>query len=195
MAATPPANAAERVRQRVRDLLDQEGRDPEGQRRTRAGLARWIPKSAASVTQKINVPDGKRKFGLDELDRIAKYFDVSPGELVAYEDSAFHELRPAERRWLTHYQNLPRAQRDAFLGLLDYFMAASPAETRLHRIVSQLRRLSDEDLQHFEWHVNETVRLSSGAPSTATARALRALDAESAKRVRKSRQARQKRTG
>jgi transcriptional regulator with XRE-family HTH domain len=122
---------------------------------------------------------GDQNLRLDYLDAIADALNLSPSELIRYDDATLRELTPSEMRLLTHYRNWPRAVQDHWLEMLDYFASTVPDQATaelleklratprgLRRpVLSWLARLLEEGIPPEA--ATGGVELSSGEVSTA----------------------------
>lgn len=127
------ADARTRVRQRIKRLLEDRGQ-------TNRAFAKWLGHQDQWVS---NLLAGRFALSLDELDRVALFFRVPPGEIVRVSDEPW-ELAPTEMRVVRALRMLPPAVRDHLVTLADYLVGATPEEVE---ILKGVRALSDEDVE------------------------------------------------
>lgn len=101
-------HAGERVRRRIRALLDEVAM-------TQVEFAERMGKSAAWSYKCLN---GGSWLGLDDLDKAANVLGVQPADLVRNPEDEMVELSFAERRLIEALRKLPQAARDALLVLV-----------------------------------------------------------------------------
>jgi transcriptional regulator with XRE-family HTH domain len=87
---SPQMNAMQRVRRRLAALLDE--RTPAGKLRQKR-LAKYLNKSEAWIS---NILAGRKGLRLVDLDAVAEFFNLPPGELVRHDDDLLVELTPSE---------------------------------------------------------------------------------------------------
>lgn len=126
------SEARTRIRQRIRRLLEDRGK-------TNRALAQWLGHGDQWVS---NLLAGRFSLSLDELDRVAKFFNVPPGEIVRTSDEPW-ELSPTEMRVVRALRMLPPPVRDHYATLLDYTIGTTPDEIGL---LTRIRELSEENL-------------------------------------------------
>lgn len=124
-------DARTRVRQRLRRLLDDQGK-------TNRALADWIGHREQWVS---NLLAGRFPLSLDELDRVAQFVRVPPSELVRQSDDPW-ELTPTEMRMVRALRLLPMSVRDHLVILADYLIGVTPEEVDL---LTQIRSLTEDE--------------------------------------------------
>ena len=150
MAPDAPA----RVRQQIKRLLEDRGR-------TQRALALALGHGDQWAS---NVLAGRQMLSLRDLDRIALFFGVPPGELVRLQDDSW-ELSPTEMRVVRGLRFLPPSVRDHYAILLDYTIGTTPDEIELLR---RIRELDDESLRVVERWID--LKRFEQAPAPAAAR-------------------------
>lgn len=105
-----------RIRKRIRTRLDELGM-------TARELARAVGHDDAWIS---GVLAGAHGLHWKDFDAVANKLNLSPSELVRYDDSEVRELSPSEMRLLRHYQAWPKAMQLRWLDLLDHFSATTP---------------------------------------------------------------------
>ena len=125
-----------RMRRRIEarlDELEMTGRE----------LARAVGHDDAWISGLLK---GSQGLQWKDFDAVADKLNLSPSELVRYDDTGLREVTPSEMRLLRHYQAWPQGMRDRWLGILDHFAQSVPdAETavlleRLRAMPRSLRR-------------------------------------------------------
>lgn len=112
-------DARTRIRQRIRRLLEDRGK-------TNRALAQWLGHGDQWVS---NLLAGRFPLSLDELDRVAKFLNVPPSEIVRESDDPW-ELTPTEMRAIRALRMLPPHIRDHEVEHLDYLIGATPEESQ-----------------------------------------------------------------
>ena len=117
-------HAAGRVRQRIEDWLNAQ---PKGQKKgLKKRLAEAVPYRFGKPKSYSWVSDILRKSGktvdvqLRDLDAIARFMGVPPGELVRRDEDHYVEVTASELRLLTGFRALPDAIRTHLMAYLDY---------------------------------------------------------------------------
>lgn len=110
-------DAKTRVRQRIKRLLEDRGA-------TQRQLAQWLGHGDQWVS---NLLAGRHALSLSELDRVAAFFKVPPGEIVRMSEEPW-ELSPSEMRMMRALRMLPEVVRDHLVTLADYLIGATPDE-------------------------------------------------------------------
>lgn len=141
-----------RIRQRIKRLL-------EDRHRTQRQLAKWLGHGDQWASGLLS---GKTPLMLDELDRVALFFRVPPGEIVRISDEPW-ELAPTEMRVVRALRMLPPAVRDHLVTLADYLIGATPEEVEL---LKKVRLISDEDVRVMENWLNLRIQLRDNALTT-----------------------------
>ena len=108
-------DAPARVRQRIARLLEDRGR-------TQRALAHHLGHGDQWVS---NLMAGRHVLSLKELDRVADFFNVPPGEIVRVADEPW-ELTPTEMRVVRALRMLPPAIRDHLVTLADTWFGPPP---------------------------------------------------------------------
>lgn len=134
-----PQTAADRLRRRISEWLSASG--------TLAQLAERLEMSSGSLHERLyGRKKGKHRkippFPVEDLEKVAEFFDVSLLELLADENDALWSLREDECRVVTHYRNLPREHRERIIGLLDFLVPVGHRENELRELAVKLRRLT-----------------------------------------------------
>jgi len=124
-------DARTRVRQRIRRLLDDQGK-------TNRALAKWIDHREQWVS---NMLAGRFPLSLDEIDRVALFLNVPASELIRHSEDPW-ELSPTEMRMVRALRMLPTSVRDHLVMLADYLIGVTPAEVDL---LTQIRQLTEDE--------------------------------------------------
>lgn len=167
-------DAATRLRQRIVRLLDDRGQ-------TQRALARALGHGDQWAS---NLLSGRQQLAWDDLDKVAKFLNVPPGELVRVSDEPW-ELTPTEMRVVRALRMLPPAIRDHLVTLADYLIGATPDEVEL---LKRVRQLTPAELHRIEHWIDVTLLAQGSAPELATHADLQvtsAMRAASARRARK----------
>lgn len=130
LPASMPESPRTRVRQRIKRLLEDRGR-------TQREFAQWLGHGDQWAS---NLLRGEFTLSLDEIDRVAAFLNVPPGELVRVSDEPW-ELTPTEMRVVRALRMLPPPVRDTFAQLADWTIGVLPDELDLLMII---RRLDDD---------------------------------------------------
>lgn len=127
----PPSMAADttrtRIRQRIKRLLEDRGK-------TQRAFAQWLGHGDQWASSLFA---GRMALSLDDLDRVAAFFNVPPGEIVRVSDEAW-ELTPTEMRVVRALRMLPPPVRDHMVTLADYLIGTTPDEVELLRRIRSL---------------------------------------------------------
>jgi hypothetical protein len=113
--------ASERVRQRIKEWVDQHGYGSQRQ------LARSVPAKFGEPHGDQWISDlvkGKADLRLKDLDPIADAMGVPPGWLVRRPDRNYEELSMQESKLLRYFRSLPETVRHGFITWMDYFFRA-----------------------------------------------------------------------
>lgn len=127
----PSSDARTRIRQRIRRLLEDRGK-------TNRSLGQWLGHGDQWVS---NLLAGRFSLSLDELDRVALFFAVPPGEIVRISEEPW-ELSPTEMRVVRALRMLPPPVRDDYARYADYLIGTVPDE--MEDLVI-LRELTEEN--------------------------------------------------
>lgn len=150
LAATMVDTPRTRIRQRIRRLLEEHGK-------TQREFARFLGHGDQWAS---NLLRGEFTLSLDELDRVAAFFNVPPGWIVRVSDEPW-ELSPTEMRVVRALRMLPPSIRDHLVTLADYLIGTTPEEIELLR---KIRQLKPEEVQTFERWIGVTLlRLGDGS--------------------------------
>lgn len=145
-------DAATRVRQRIARLLEDRGQ-------TQRALARALGHGDQWAS---NLLSGRSQLTWDDLDKVAAFLRVPPGEIVRVSDEAW-ELSPTEMRVVRALRMLPPSIREHLVTLADYLIGTTPEEIELLR---KIRQLKPEEIQTFERWIGVTLlRLGDGSTS------------------------------
>lgn len=120
-------DARTRVRQRIKRLLDERGRT---QREFATALGH-------GDTWASNLLRGEFALSLDQLDDVAAFLKVPPGEIVRVADEPW-ELSPTEMRMVRALRMLPPPVRDQLVLMADYLIGVTPDEVERLRRIRQL---------------------------------------------------------
>lgn len=172
------SEARTRVRQRIRRLLEDRGL-------TGRALATHLRHSDQWVS---NLLAGRFTLKLDELDAVAKFFGVPPGEIVRVSEEPW-ELTAEEMRMVRAMRMLPPVIREHLSTLADYLIGATPEEVTL---LQRIRRLSSEDLRKIEHWLDLVLLKPSVRPETAIPLDLMPSTAPPVKRVSRIRHGRKR---
>ena len=156
-------DAATRIRQRIARLLDERGL-------TQRAMAHAIGHGDQWAS---NLLTGRQQLAWEDVDKIADFLRVPPGELVRVSDEAW-ELTPTEMRTVRALRMLPPAVRDHLVMLADYLIGATPDEVEL---LKRVRRLSAEQLRRIEHYMDVELLAGGTEPSQANHDDLRATTA------------------
>jgi hypothetical protein len=146
-------NAAERVRRRIKDWLDAEGR---GSRTELADAVTGLYGETRSQSWVTDITQGRQDVRLRDLDALARGIGVPPGDLVRHDDNLYLEVTPSETRVLRFFRSLPDVARHHYLAYLEYIfnlqrqMLEQQAEERDKRTAEakRLQRVKDSRPQH-----------------------------------------------
>ena len=131
-----PFNARERVRLRIKRLLEERGK-----------TQRMFAKALEHGDQwASNFLRGEFALSLDQLDAAAAFLGVPPSELVRQGEDAW-ELSPSEMRVVRALRMLPPPVREHMVTLTDYLVGTTPDEVELLR---RIRNLGIENLHVVE---------------------------------------------
>ena len=112
--------ADERVRRRVRELLDRP-------KRSQRKLAQALGVDHSELSRKLsNDPDKQRDFTLRQLDALAAYLEVPPAALLQDDASQLWELSRSEAMLVRLWREWPVDIQQFTMGLLSYFAGLSP---------------------------------------------------------------------
>src|SRR3990167_4299022 len=131
--AMAQTDALTRVRQRIRRLLEDSSS-------TQRELARWLGHGDQWAS---NLLAGRQSLSLGDLDRVAAFFGVPPGEIVRVADEPW-ELSPTEMRLVRASRMLPPTVRDHLVTLADYLIGVVPDE--IERL-TMMREMDPDDLR------------------------------------------------
>ncbi len=165
-------DAATRVRQRIARLLDDRGH-------TQRALAKALGHGDQWAS---NLLSGRQQLAWDDLDKVAKFLNVPPGELVRVSDEPW-ELTPTEMRVVRALRMLPPAVRDHLVTLADYLIGATPDEVHL---LKRVRQLTPGELRRIEHWIDVTLLAQGTEPTVATHADLQATSALRAASARKA---------
>lgn len=134
-------SAADRMRDRVRALLDRKGRS---QRKLALALEEaGLGVDHSELSRKLSDDESKqRDFTLRQLDAVAAYCDVPPSALIKDETSELQELSREEVRLISHWRSWPDDVKDQCIGLLEYFAGQLPTQNEKDRMWIKWRRLN-----------------------------------------------------
>jgi len=113
----------ERVRQRIRTLVDTHGVSHEI-------LGKYLGLSRSMVTRLLN--DESNGIGFPHLEKLCEFFQVTPCELMNSAHSLIQEVKPEEAQLLTHFRELTYTQKHGLLAVLEGRLA-QPAKSRKAR--------------------------------------------------------------
>ena len=166
-------DAATRVRQRIARLLDDRGH-------TQRALAKALGHGDQWAS---NLLSGRSQLTWDDLDKVARFLNVPPSEIVRASDDAW-ELTPTEMRTVRALRMLPPVVRDHLVMLADYLIGATPDEVEL---LKRVRRLEPEQLRRIEHYMDVELLRADTAPSQASHVDLQATTATRPAPVRRTR--------
>ena len=149
----PDVDARTRVRQRIRQLLEDRGQ-------TNRALGKWLGHGDQWVS---NLLAGRFALSLDEIDRVAAFLNVPPSEIIRLSDDPW-ELNPTEMRVVRALRMLPPVIRDHLVTLADYLIGATPEEVNLLR---QIRQLTADELRMIEHWIDVTLLAQGTEPALA----------------------------
>lgn len=130
MPADPP-DAQTRIRQRIARLLDDRGYTQRAMAKALGHGDQWAS----------NLLSGRSRLSWEDLDVVAKFLKVPPGEIVRVSDEPW-ELAPHEMRMVRALRMLPPTVRDHLVTMADYMIGATPEEVEELR---DLRELNEEN--------------------------------------------------
>lgn len=143
-------DAPTRARQRIKRLLEDRGY-------TNRALGKAIGHGDQWVS---NMLSGRQRLSLRDLDSIAVFLRVPPGEIVRVSDEPW-ELSPTEMRAIRALRMLPPPVRDFYVGLADWTVGVVPEEAeRLQKI----RQLSDENMEVVDRYIEMKLFEQSRGP-------------------------------
>lgn len=131
---TPDART--RVRQRIKRLLEDRGKTNRQFGHAIGHKDSWVSHFLA----------GRFALSLDELDKVAAFFNVPPGDIVRTSAEPW-ELTPTEMRVVRALRMLPPSVRDHFATLIDYTIGTVPDEIEF---LMHLRSLNPDERVHAE---------------------------------------------
>ena len=146
-------DAATRVRQRIARLLDDRGH-------TQRALAKALGHGDQWAS---NLLSGRSQLTWDDLDKVARFLNVPPSEIVRMSEDAW-ELSPTEMRTVRALRMLPPAVRDHLVTLADFLIGATPPEVDL---LVQIRALDAEEQAQLQ-HWLDVVLLRANVPRRTT---------------------------
>lgn len=121
MSAASAEDAAARVRRRLREWVEREGHGSKIRLAEAVSAKYGEPKSPAWVTGILMGPDKNgQDLRLRDLDAVAEFLGVPPGDLVRREGDLYVEVLPTEMRFLRHVRALPDTARHHWIAFLDY---------------------------------------------------------------------------
>jgi transcriptional regulator with XRE-family HTH domain len=171
-------DAATRVRQRIARLLDERGHTQRSFAKALGHGDQWAS----------NLLTGRQQLAWEDVDKVARFLKVPPGELVRVSDEPW-ELSPTEMRVVRALRLLPVLVRDHLVTLADYLIGATPEEVEL---LKKIRSLDEEETAQLS-HWIEVQILSSDVVRRTTTPEGHPLTTP--KRVTQSPHARRKRNG
>lgn len=136
-----------RVRQRIRRLLEDRGHTNRAFATALGHKDQWAS----------NLLAGRFPLSLDEIDAVAEFLRVPPGEIVRVADEPW-ELTPTEMRVIRAIRMLPPPIRDHLVILADYLVGVVPDE--IDRL-TKIRRLDAEDARRID-HWLDVLLLEKG---------------------------------
>ena len=166
-------DAATRVRQRIARLLDERGV-------TQRAFAKAIGHGDQWAS---NLLSGRSQLTWDDLDKVAKFLNVPPSEIVRVSEDPW-ELTPTEMRVVRALRMLPPLVRDHLVTLADYLIGATPDEVEL---LKRVRQLTPAELRRIEHWIDVTLLAQGSAPALATHADLQATSAARAASARRNR--------
>src|SRR3990167_7836890 len=171
-AAMVTPDAATRVRQRIARLLDDRGH-------TQRALAKALGHGDQWAS---NLLSGRSQLTWDDLDKVAKFLNVPPSEIVRVSEDPW-ELTPTEMRTVRALRMLPPLVRDHLVTLADYLIGATPDEVEL---LKRVRQLTPAELRRIEHWIDVTLLAQGSAPALATHADLQATSAVRAASARRN---------
>lgn len=122
-------HAAARVRRRIAEWVKREGH---GSRKRLAEAVKGMygqSRSGAWVTDLIDGPEKKgQDLRLRDLDAVAAFLGVPPGELVARDGHEYIEVTPTELKLVRYFRTLPVVVQQHMVAYLDFLFAAHERE-------------------------------------------------------------------
>jgi hypothetical protein len=112
--------ASERVRQRMKEWVEQQGHGSQRKLANSVLGPMGEPKSDQWVSDIIN---RRADLTLRDLDSVAETIGVAPGWLVRKNDRNYDELTMAETKVVSFFRQLPDTIRHAWLLIVDYFVS------------------------------------------------------------------------
>ena len=114
-------NAAVRVRRRITEWLDLQGRGSKSQLAAAVKGLYGAPRSSSWVTDLTHGPEkGGQDLRLADLDAVADAMKVPPGDLVRREDNHYLEVTPSEVKLLRYVRALPDVARHHFMAYISH---------------------------------------------------------------------------
>jgi transcriptional regulator with XRE-family HTH domain len=113
----------ERVRQKLKALVEQQGVSHE-----RLGDHLGLTRSA--VTRLLNDEGG---IGLQHIERLCEFFQVTAAEMFADPQSAIHALTPIEAALVRFFREMTELERRSWLTILERPRVVASAKSRMGR--------------------------------------------------------------
>lgn len=149
-------DARTRIRQRIRRLLEDRGK-------TNREFAKYLGHGDQWAS---NLLAGRFGLSLDELDRVAAFLRVPPGEIVRVSEEPW-ELSPSEMRVVRALRMLPPPVREQLVLMADYLVGVTPDEVE---VLKKLRALDEAELAKVDHFLDVTLlRLDRERAPRATA--------------------------
>jgi transcriptional regulator with XRE-family HTH domain len=132
-----PTSLLDRVRQRIRTLVDQKDVNHET-------LGKYLGLSRSAVTRLLNDGGG---IALDHVERLCEFFQITPAELMAEPGAVIQPVSPLEATILAHLRQMTELERRSLLTLLDRPPAiTTPRRAGLGRVMLTTREQELIDL-------------------------------------------------
>lgn len=120
-------DAAQRVRQRIKDWLAKEGHGSQKRLADAVSSRYGQPKAPTWVTGIISGPQNRgQDLRLADLDDVADCLGMQPGDLVRRHDRNYLELTTVETRLVQYYRALPETIRHGWIAWLDHMFKTHP---------------------------------------------------------------------
>jgi transcriptional regulator with XRE-family HTH domain len=132
-----PTSLLDRVRQRIRTLVDQKDVNHEA-------LGKYLGLSRSAVTRLLNDGGG---IALDHIERLCAFFQITPAELMAEPGAVIQPVSPLEATIIAHLRQMTELERRSLLTLLDRPTAITrPRRAGLGRVMLTTREQELIDL-------------------------------------------------
>jgi transcriptional regulator with XRE-family HTH domain len=137
MSAMSLRSLQDRVRERIRALVDQKGVNHET-------LGNYLGLSRSAVTRLLNDDGG---IALAHIERLCEFFQITPAELMVEPGAQIQPVSPLESTILVHVRQMTELERRSLLTLLDrHLTITTPRRAGLGRMMLTTREQELVDL-------------------------------------------------